>query len=113
MTPELKQKWIEALRSGKYTQTTGRLRSMAYPDNQPQPAAASFCCLGVLCEVVDPLGWVGTEWNYQDDRHNKNLPDRFRTAIEMTPEQETWLIRMNDDDQFSFEQIAAVIEREL
>ena len=34
------KQWTKALRSGKYTQTTHRLKSKA-----------SYCCLGVLCEI--------------------------------------------------------------
>lgn len=41
MKPELKRKWVAALRSGKYKQGTGEL---FYRDE--------YCCLGVLCEVA-------------------------------------------------------------
>jgi hypothetical protein len=40
MNPEVKQKWVAALRSGEYEQTGHCLRD----NNQ-------FCCLGVLCDV--------------------------------------------------------------
>lgn len=46
LTSELKAKWIAALRSGKYTQTAARLRS-----------PTGHCCLGVLCDVINPEGW--------------------------------------------------------
>jgi len=46
----MKQEWITALRSGEYKQTTDTLR-----DDK------GFCCLGVLCDLVDPSGWDG-EW---------------------------------------------------
>jgi hypothetical protein len=46
LNPEFKAKWLEALRSGKYKQTTGVLRS-----------AEGFCCLGVACDLVDPDSW--------------------------------------------------------
>ena len=36
-------KWLEALRSGKYKQTTGRLQD-----------SKGFCCLGVACDVLIP-----------------------------------------------------------
>lgn len=36
----IKQKWVEALRSGKYKQSIGALRK----DNK-------YCCLGVLCDL--------------------------------------------------------------
>lgn len=45
MDPELKAKWVAALRSGEYKQGTGRLR-------KPTADGQRFCCLGVLCEVV-------------------------------------------------------------
>lgn len=41
MKPEIKKRWIEALRSGKYNQGRGYLCK----DD-------SFCCLGVLCELA-------------------------------------------------------------
>ena len=47
MNQDIKGRWIAALRSGKYKQHPGVLRS---GENE-------FCCLGVLCDVVDPDGW--------------------------------------------------------
>lgn len=52
MNPELKSKWLEALRSGRFEQATNALRS-----------EAGFCCLGVLCEI-SRMG----EWNNEDYR---------------------------------------------
>ncbi len=40
MNQEIKQKWVEALRSGEYKQGKGQLRDKD-----------SFCCLGVLCDI--------------------------------------------------------------
>ena len=37
---KIKQKWVEALRSGKYKQTKGELKN-----------GQGFCCLGVACEI--------------------------------------------------------------
>ena len=48
MDQELKAKWVAALRSGEYKQGYGRLFS---------PREKSYCCLGVLCDVIDPKGW--------------------------------------------------------
>jgi hypothetical protein len=42
MKPEIKAKWVEALRSGDFKQGKGYLNNR--DDN-------SFCCLGVLCEI--------------------------------------------------------------
>jgi hypothetical protein len=42
MKAELKRKWIEALRSGKYAQGEGMLKNSE---------TGEMCCLGVLCEI--------------------------------------------------------------
>lgn len=42
MNPEIKQKWVEALRSGDYKQA----RSCLY-----DPETNSYCCLGVLTDI--------------------------------------------------------------
>ena len=44
MNAEVKQQWVEALRSGKYQQGTAALRK--HKDGQDQ-----YCCLGVLCDL--------------------------------------------------------------
>lgn len=40
MRKEIAMKWVAALRSGDYKQTTSQLRN-----------AEGFCCLGVLCNI--------------------------------------------------------------
>lgn len=50
MKPEIKTKWLAALRSGKYKQGKGCLRS----------GDDKFCCLGVLLDVVAPKGWLSS-----------------------------------------------------
>ena len=47
MNREVAQKWVDALRSGKYEQGQGRLRTT---DNK-------FCCLGVLCDISGTSSW--------------------------------------------------------
>lgn len=46
MNEELKQKWLKALRGREYKQTKRALRTLD-----------GFCCLGVLCDVIDPNKW--------------------------------------------------------
>lgn len=46
MNQDVKERWVAALRSGKYKQGNGMLR-----------IDGAFCCLGVLCDVVNPSGW--------------------------------------------------------
>lgn len=47
--PALKDRWVQALRSGDYTQGRGFLRQ-----------GDLFCCLGVLCDLM------GVEWEEVD-----------------------------------------------
>lgn len=44
---EVLEKWVATLRSGDYEQGVGRLRR---PDER-------YCCLGVLCDILEPNGW--------------------------------------------------------
>lgn len=58
-------KWINALRSGKYKQTTGMLND-----------GSGFCCLGVLCDISK----VG-KWNSQ---HRYKVPNSlFSECLEL------------------------------
>jgi uncharacterized protein YeaC (DUF1315 family) len=52
MNPEVKQKWIAALRSGKYEQGSEKLRSVS-----------GYCCLGVLCDLYAKEH--NTEWEFR------------------------------------------------
>lgn len=46
MNPELKKRWIDALRSGEYKQGTMRLST-----RDPKTQEVTHCCLGVLCDL--------------------------------------------------------------
>jgi hypothetical protein len=60
MDQELKAKWVEALRSGKYEQGVIHFES-----------GGRFCCLGVLCTVrglpTTTPGFIGNNWKGVDD----------------------------------------------
>lgn len=49
MNAKTKARWVKALRSGKYPQTTGALKVTA--ENASPERPAGYCCLGVLREV--------------------------------------------------------------
>jgi hypothetical protein len=49
VNPEIKQQWIDALRSGEYQQ--GRL-NLKYDQGE----GTQYCCLGVLCELAKASG---------------------------------------------------------
>jgi hypothetical protein len=54
MDAVLKQKWVEALRSGKFEQGTGHLTNKG-----------CYCCLGVLCTVAGAT-WTDIEIDEDD-----------------------------------------------
>jgi hypothetical protein len=62
MNPELKAKWVEALRSGKYEQGEGFLR--AHDE--------TYCCLGVLYDVLAP----DAQWEHGEDAWLPPVEDR-------------------------------------
>ncbi len=49
MHPEIKARWVAALRSGDYPQGTGALCHTATPDGMD--SKSGFCCLGVLGDL--------------------------------------------------------------
>lgn len=50
MKADIKTRWLEALRSGDYTQ--GRQKLCQLTDPMERDAGLSYCCLGVLCELA-------------------------------------------------------------
>ena len=49
---ENREKWLEALRSGKYKQALSTLKN-----NE-----AAYCCLGIACEISGLGEWSGDEF---------------------------------------------------
>ena len=104
MNPELKQKWVAALRSGDYEQARGALGD-----------GTGYCCLGVLCDI-DPSVKIGKDGyavfpggSISDD----SLTTDYALSIGVPTVVESRLIEMNDDFGKSFEQIALHIERNI
>jgi hypothetical protein len=111
MDAELKTKWVEALRSGEYDQGKNALKS----------TDGSFCCLGVLCDLkygkeiwkenkdcygdysgtyrLSPINGKGVDFPTENKRRELGISNSVMRQ----------LAEMNDDD-YSFEQIADVIE---
>jgi hypothetical protein len=66
MNPEIKARWVAALRSGEYKQTRRKLR-----DNN-----GGHCCLGVLCDLFAKEGgkpWRTRELSEQGPHQSYNL----------------------------------------
>ena len=98
MNAEYKQKWLTALRSGKYPQGREKLRE-----------DGKYCCLGVLCDIVDPDGWDG-------DKH-RGTGGLLSEVAERVTGVKTFemghLINQNDTLGWDFNQIANYIENTL
>lgn len=115
MKKSIMQKWVKALRSGKYKQAKGALSS---------PRGASHCCLGVLCDITKKE--TGGEWNGQYFRKDGNrgsrgyLPKFVRDFVGMKSingtlpfdyfERKTSLAAENDEGGTGFKRIADIIE---
>jgi hypothetical protein len=110
MNPEYKAKWIAALNSGQYKQTTERLCD-----------SDGYCCLGVLANIVDPTAWRDSDdpdvegfgvktWNdLSSDLDSGEISD----ALDLSWENQNKLISLNDDERLSFREIADWIEANL
>jgi hypothetical protein len=70
MNAEYKARWLDALRFGGYEQTTNALKT-----------DVGMCCLGVLCDVVDPKGWERIENGYCGPSY------RFRNEGQFPPKE--------------------------
>lgn len=108
MPPNLKAAWVEALRSGAYKQATCVLYDRW---------DSGFCCLGVLCDVIDPTGWDPTVIGVyhavidgEDVRMHDTLDERVQAALGMPEDAVIELMRLNDEEEASFDEIADVIE---
>jgi hypothetical protein len=108
MELELKNRWVAELRSGNYKQGQTVLRTA---DNK-------FCCLGVFCDIVDPVAWREDRWNGQQCVYAHALQPASRSQF-LSPETldkygmpdilHSMLQHLNDTGH-SFVQIAEYIE---
>lgn len=120
MPASVKNKWLKALRSGKYEQGQGELYTAPTDKTQPQ-----FCCLGVLehcltggvefdCDDIESLGYPSKafmeDFNIQfvDDTGDMVGNPHFMYAGELIAASE-----LNDDKELTFKQIANIIEKQV
>jgi hypothetical protein len=104
-TKEHRRLWVEALRSGKYRQAIGDLRS----DD-------GFCCLGVGCDISGLGHWEDTRYITPDFRHEGTLETDVQEWLGLAGMEgeywETSLARLNDNDKKTLAEIADIIESE-
>lgn len=113
------QLWIDALRSGKYKQTTDQLKTNLKPRNS-RPSWG-YCCLGLVCEVaIKPYNTENLKWKHdanglveQGQRFDGdvfNLSKNILSFLGMTVKDHENLVALNDDDKLEFDEIADYIE---
>jgi hypothetical protein len=108
LRPEIKQRWLEALRSGRYEQGGGRLRDRG----------DHYCVLGVLCDLAvedEQVTWEPAEDDFTCGSFVCFPPPRLRAWAweHYSSEVENHLFNLNDGNFASFTQIADYIEANL
>jgi len=112
MNPQIKQKWVSALRSGEYKQTQRHLHD-----------EYGFCCLGVLCDLYikeNNLEWEPSRYDDNVYVFQDGVADLPLSVVEWSGIPNHNLLDINartfanlNDNAYTFEQIADVIEEQL
>jgi hypothetical protein len=119
MNSIIKEKWLTALRGGKFKQGKNELRTK---ENK-------FCCLGVLCDIYrkeTKLGkWGKNDYGNFHFTHTKKSKDSFNATGVLPFEVKQWaglsdcnpsingsetLAKLNDS-RSTFQEIADIIEK--
>lgn len=131
MDPEIKELWLDALRSGEFKQSKGLLWGDIRDRHDDPTGELGYCCLGVLCKV---MGWdlhdadgriftgiasgppelVGPNASAGDIISATDATDDYLvgTVSGLTHNNRSYLASLNDNGM-TFAEIADVIEREL
>ena len=102
--------WLAALRSGKYQQARGMLRS-----------GDRYCALGVACDLyLQTYGaseWAqfganlyDFRWKGKSPRGKAEVPEAVRAALGMTPRGLVRVVTLNDTRKLPFSAIADFLE---
>jgi hypothetical protein len=92
MITSWKKKWIKALRSGQYEQTTGELKNFQ-----------GYCCLGVLREIMDPS-------DASESKGGDLLSTKQLAKCGLDSRRQEFLAELNDGGS-TFEEIADYVEK--
>lgn len=116
---EVKQKWCDALRSGEYEQGKTFLKVKYKGEYKYR-----YCCLGVLCEILeDRLDLSVSKVNMEEgmsilfNENNTGLPKKVQEFTGLSKygnideeDDEDSLASYNDSGEYTFDQIADIIE---
>jgi len=118
MNKIIKKKWLKALRSKEYKQTTQRLKH-----TNDKTGKVCFCVLGVLCDlyIKDVEGrWVSGCTTNKAIKSVGNLNGTLPIPVykwaglpDDNPNLDgSYIACLNDDDGLSFKKLANLIEKE-
>jgi hypothetical protein len=115
MKEDIKEAWKKNLRSGKFAQGSGQLRTW-----DPDEKVWKYCCLGVLCEMSGLGEWVEyaddmrTESTYLGNEHYLPVAVAEWAGIDIENDDETSVQQRlgtaNDEEGSSFFKIANLID---
>lgn len=119
---DIKAKWVEALRSGKYKQGAAALKRVWSEENEEN---VEYCCLGVLCELAVEDGVLGpaeqkdNSYSRYYNEERSELPDAVMVWADIPQANPVFEIDVHgtrrdaiclNDGGWTFEQIADIIE---
>lgn len=99
------KKWIDALRSGEYKQTKGCLENND-----------GNCCLGVAVRVIVPNKNLNLDGQYLygvciNNQDQPEAPEWLKNIqYDFASKSGTGLIRLNDEANFTFDEIADLLQ---
>ena len=108
MKRDIRDQWIAALRSGEYKQGNGVLHQVS------KDGAERFCCLGVLCRVLkETPSPVQKNGDVLYDNLCGILSSKLRDLVGIRIQTMDEIIWMNDQQRWSFDQIADWVQANL
>lgn len=128
MNPEIKADWVESLRSGEYDQTYGALHKVkTLGELNEGQSPVGYCCLGVLSDLAKKAGVIeshtaenGTYEMFDGGMcflSEKVLKwagmEGHPTVRQPNGAGLTSLDNINDSEEYTFDEIADIIEAQL
>lgn len=128
MDIELVQRWVTALRSGKYKQARDQLHITDLTNADGSVTESSYCCLGVLCDISKAGKWsrdtyimpngLYLDQDFEGVYMDMDQPAGVALAARVQPlpfnmakNLHERLINYNDIKKYSFNRIAYELER--
>lgn len=130
MDDDVKEKWIQALRSDNYSQGYRQLRKHPHKDT----FTTRHCCLGVLCDLYNEEH-DNSHWMSRSTFVVEKEGEEYMESLSLPPPVKTWAgiestkVRIKDGEydisvlndggggigpvSYSFDEIANIIEKQL